>query len=102
KGAGVEIMAGDLAVADHLRSLEKILAGDAAVSLLVNNPRSCAYPAFIEMDPEVVSDQIAVNLTAPVRLTRAVLPGMVAKKGGAVINVASTFAFSSSFKMPRQ
>jgi short-subunit dehydrogenase len=27
---------------------------------------------------------------------------MVAKKGGAVINVASTFAFSSSFKMPRQ
>jgi uncharacterized protein len=44
----------------------------------------------------VVSDLIAVHITAVSRLARAAIPAMVARGSGAIINVASVLAFSGS------
>ncbi len=48
-----------------------------------------------------VSDEVwervmAVNLTAPVKMMRAVLPGMRERRDGVVVNVASTAAASGA------
>jgi short-subunit dehydrogenase len=60
------------------------------IDLLVNNAGFGTWGRFVELDPEREVDQIRLNCEAVVILTRAFLPGMVARRRGGVINVAST------------
>jgi NAD(P)-dependent dehydrogenase (short-subunit alcohol dehydrogenase family) len=66
-------------------------AGD--VGLLVNNG-GLAGPTLpvAEMPPEAWNDVVAVNLTAPFLLARALVPGMVGAGGGLIVNIASVAA----------
>jgi NAD(P)-dependent dehydrogenase (short-subunit alcohol dehydrogenase family) len=62
------------------------------VEILVNNAGigSSADPRpVLEYDDAFWDLSLAVNLTAPYLLCKAVLPGMVARRGGRIINVAS-------------
>ncbi|MFM7071670.1 MAG: SDR family NAD(P)-dependent oxidoreductase [Planctomycetota bacterium] len=49
-----------------------------------------------EVDDATWERVLAVNLTAPMRLTRAVLPLMLAKGSGAIVNVSSESSFRAS------
>lgn len=70
-------------------------AGRAAVlavgdiDVLVNNAGIEIAVALHDQTPEEIEAQFAVNLVAPTLLTRAVLPGMIARKRGAVVMVSS-------------
>jgi short-subunit dehydrogenase len=99
-GADIEIAVADLSDRDAIVELSIRLAGDPSMELLVNNAGFGAYAPFLELDPDLAEEQIAVHIMATVRLTRAVLPGLVARGKGAVINVASTFAFTSGINIP--
>lgn len=59
------------------------------IDLLVNNAGIERYSEFPEVDPDVIEKTLRVNLWAPEVLTRLVLPGMVARRRGHVVNVAS-------------
>jgi short-subunit dehydrogenase len=97
--ARIDVMAIDLADPEGRRGVEARLATDP-VALLVNNAGFAGYRPFVELDPDVAERQIALHCTATVRLTRAVLPGMMARKAGAVINVSSMLSLSGAVKMP--
>jgi len=71
-------------------------AADAPLDLLVNNAGIGGYRRFVELDPKVADALVAIHIRAVVQVTRAALPGMVERKQGAVINVASLLAFSGS------
>jgi uncharacterized protein len=94
-GARVQTHVADLADPGDLAGLEPVIAA-AGPDLLVNNAGFAGYREFCQVDPAVISDLVAVHITAVTRLTRAAVPAMVARGSGAIINVASLLAFSGS------
>ena len=68
-------------------------ARDLAPSVLVNNAGVGVYGPFSGCDAEAVAALIALNITALTTLTRLLLPGMLARRQGRILNVASTAAF---------
>jgi hypothetical protein len=63
------------------------------IDVLVNNAGFGMYDPFAESEVEATVQTLAVNVSAPTLLARAVLPGMVARRHGAILNVASLAAF---------
>ncbi|UQE73711.1 SDR family oxidoreductase [Gordonia sp. PP30] len=91
-GVGVRVVAADLAGPAGRQTLLDALAG-TDVDVLINNAGFATHGAFAELDPQRVHDEIAVNVVAVTMLTRALLPGMLARDRGAIVNIASTAAF---------
>jgi len=100
-GHGVEVRVIDADLADRDR-LEEICAEIATLplGLLVNNAALAHYSPFADLPAEQVTELVELNVLAPVRLTRAALPGMVERGAGAVVNVASLLAYSGSWDAP--
>ena len=63
------------------------------VDVLVNNAGFGLYGNFQGSDPGILLDMIRVNVSVPVHLANLLLPGMVRKGTGGVLNVASMAAF---------
>ena len=101
----VEVLAADLSKPDSLRTVEKRIAEDSALEMLVNNAGFGGYKPFVELDPDKAEELINLQVVAVTRLTRAALPNMLARKHGAIINVSSRLAFSGSLgstQMPKR
>jgi uncharacterized protein len=64
-----------------------------AVDILINNAGFGTYGAFDRLDPERDQQEVLLNVVTVVDLTHRFLPGMLARGGGSIINVASTAAF---------
>jgi uncharacterized protein len=93
-GVEVEVLTADLTVPEELGAVEERLRRvDAPVDLLVNNAGFGTFGRFQSLAPEGEEGQIRLNALAPVRLTHALLPGLRARGGGGVLNVASLAAF---------
>src|SRR5262245_22598866 len=77
-----------LAVRNAMRNIEQALG---PVDLLVNNAATGGpIGPFWETDTEQWWQALEVNLRGPVLCSRAVLPGMVARHQGRIVNVASS------------
>lgn len=63
------------------------------IDLLINNAGFASSGEFHNNDPKQDHNQVMVNISAVVDLTHAFLPGMVQRRHGTIINVASTAAF---------
>ncbi|HET9281450.1 MAG TPA: SDR family oxidoreductase [Candidatus Angelobacter sp.] len=63
------------------------------VDILINNAGFGSYGAFAESDPRTSLDMIEVNIAALTALTRLALLGMIQRKRGRIMNVASTAGF---------
>lgn len=63
------------------------------VDVLVNNAGFGMHGRFAEIDAAVPMEMVQVNVAALTALTRLFLPGMIARRRGGILNVASTAAF---------
>ncbi|MET0648369.1 MAG: SDR family NAD(P)-dependent oxidoreductase [Pyrinomonadaceae bacterium] len=88
----VETVAADLSTRSGVSALLEHI-GDRPVEVLVNNAGFGSYGPFAEADPDRAADEVAVDVNAVVTLARAFLPGMLARRSGGILNVASAIAF---------
>jgi short-subunit dehydrogenase len=93
--AEIEELVADLATPAGVDAVAARAAA-APLDLLVNNAGFGGYRRFVELDPKVADDLLSVHIRAVVQVSRAALPGMVARKQGGIINVASLLAFSGT------
>src|SRR5829696_3557652 len=62
------------------------------VDILINNAGVAGFGNPLTMSFSSIQDEIAVNYLGVLRVTRAVAPGMLAKRDGMIVNVATAFA----------
>jgi len=74
-------------------------AAGEQVEILVNNAGFGLIGRFAELDSKRERQMIDLNVGALTDLCRAVAPGMIKRKSGAILNVASTAAFQPGPKM---
>ncbi len=78
---------------------ERIVAASVAhfggIDALVNNAGAFETAAVSALTPEHVQRMLALNLGAPMLLARAVIPELVKRKGGWIVNVSSMAADAS-------
>jgi short-subunit dehydrogenase len=93
-GVTVKTVALDLAAAPAPEFLfDQLHREGIALEVLVNNAGFGGFGEFAAMPEREILGQIQLNVTALTQLTRLFLPGMMARRSGKIMNVASTAAF---------
>jgi uncharacterized protein len=90
----VRVMAADLARPESPEELARELEqAGLAVDVLVNNAGFATFGPFAEIDLHAELEELQLNVVTLTHLTKKLLPGMLARRRGGVLNVASTGAF---------
>ena len=93
-GRSARVLPADLATAGGAEDLDERLRRDAIdVDVLVNNAGFGLLGPFAELPLDRQIAMIQLNVTTLTALTRLLLPGMLARNRGGLLNVASTAAF---------
>jgi len=93
-GVEVTVLPNDLAdPAAPTRIAEELARRSLVIDVLVNNAGLGVYGFFAQTDLAKELETIQVNVTALTHLTKLLLPGMLARRRGKILNVASTAAF---------
>jgi NAD(P)-dependent dehydrogenase (short-subunit alcohol dehydrogenase family) len=89
-GAGVAFVVADLARDDELeRLVEESQRAFGSVDILINNAGWGKRAPVMRMKREDLDQTLRVNLRAPMLLANHLVPAMIKKGGGAVINIGS-------------
>ena len=80
----------DITVRDAVRAgVDAAIARHGGIDILVNNAGIQRRGPLVDFTQKEWDEVIATNLTAPFVVSQAVLPGMIAKKRGKIIHIAS-------------
>lgn len=96
-GVAVEVLAADLTEPDGLeRAAKRVADPDSPVDILISNAGFGVYEGF---ESSRISDERRLHELlswVPLRLAHAAIPGMLARRRGWIMNVASVAAFTPS------
>jgi short-subunit dehydrogenase len=92
-GVAVHVLPADLTRDAEVDRVASHAAADARLAMLVNNAGFGTVGDLATAPPEQQEAMLRLHVLAPMRLTRAGLPGMLARGRGAVINVSSIAGF---------
>ena len=71
-------------------AVEKIENTLGPIDILINNAGTGTFGKFLDLSPEVWEQQVRVNLFGVYYTTRAVLPSMMKRLTGDIVNISST------------
>ncbi|MFV5684469.1 3-ketoacyl-ACP reductase [Flavobacterium sp. GB2R13] len=77
-------------------AVAKALAEFGTIDILINNAGIAAFGKFLELEPTDWERIIQVNLMGTYYVTRAVLPNMIERQTGDIINISSTAGLSGN------
>lgn len=72
------------------KAVDEARAQLGPIDILINNAGVGAFGKFLELEPEKWESIIKVNLLGPYYVTRAVLPEMIERQTGDIVNISST------------
>lgn len=72
-------------------AVESVLKEFKRIDILVNNAGISLIKPFTDITEEDWEKQLSVNLTGVFRVTKAVVPSMISRKNGAVVNISSVW-----------
>ena len=95
RGGLAETLAVDLASPEGVKAVVNRAQALGNIDLLVNNAGLSTSGHFLDQSPEREIESIRVNVEALYSLTRGIVPRMVERRRGGVLNVASVVAFQA-------
>lgn len=95
-GADADIIVADLTDPQGLAKVEARASADEAIALLINNAGFAGYRPFAEIDTRTIDELIGIHIRAVTHLTRAMLPGMIGRGSGAIVNIASLLSLTGT------
>lgn len=99
-GVAVSTYLVDLADPERIRAtVQEMNDAGIKVDILVNNAGVVTGRPFVAHSPDDIARTMDVNALAPMYVAHAVLPGMIARGGGHIVNIASAAGLVSNPKM---
>lgn len=96
-GAACEIFRADVADRAEVDSMVRGVSGAfGTVNVLVNNAGMAQQKLFTDITEEEWRRMFDVNVTGMFHCTQAVLPGMIQKKRGKIVNISSIWGISGA------
>ncbi len=90
-GSSLVIEADLLDAAQRDAAVDQAVKELGGVDLLINNAGQQSFRPFAEEDPAVLERIIRLNTITPMLITRRLLPQMIEKDHGRIVNIGSTF-----------
>jgi 3-oxoacyl-[acyl-carrier protein] reductase/bacilysin biosynthesis oxidoreductase BacG len=85
----IQAIAADLALAgDVQRAADEAVAAFGRIDILINNAGSAMGGPFLELPDEAFLSAWTLKLLGYIRMTRALVPAMIARRDGRIVNVA--------------
>lgn len=91
-GITIEVITADLTDAAQMEPVAQRLRADPPVDILVNNAGAGLAGGFSNVDPVALENLLRLNSLVPTLMTAAVVPGMLERGHGSIINIASVLA----------
>lgn len=76
------------------KAVEKVQSELGFIDILINNAGIGKFGKFLELEPNQWEEIIKINLLGPYYVTRAIVPQMIEKQTGDIINISSSSALS--------
>lgn len=93
-GVTVDVLPADLTQPAERLHVEQRLRDDERIGLLINNAGIASGSAIALTPPDVHEAMLQLNVIAPTRLTGAILPRLLQRGSGAIINIGSVLALT--------
>lgn len=92
KGLDAVVVQADITHArDRTAAIQRMQLTYAGLDVLINLAGLMDFQLFSASDPAMIQQMLEVNLQAPMQLTREVLPAMLARGSGRIVNIGSMF-----------
>lgn len=91
-GVAIEVITADLTDAAQMEPVVSRLRAEPPIDILVNNAGASISGGFSHADPAALENLLRLNSLVPTLLTVALLPGMLQRGHGSIVNVASVLA----------
>ena len=90
------IKADSASESDVITAVNKAISELGSIDCLINNAGVSSFSLFTDLTLDMWNEHLSVNLTGAFLYSKAVIPGMVAKKEGRIINITSMWGITGS------
>jgi all-trans-retinol dehydrogenase (NAD+) len=101
-GQGFQVAGFKVNVADNAQigeTIRRMELEGMVVDVLINNAGIVVGRDFAEHSPEDIARTMEINAVAPMQVTRCLLPGMMERRSGHIVNIASAAGMMSNPRM---